>query len=235
MKFVAFDVFADLAQFKKPFTTMSPQTFSFPTGTAAIGIIAAILGLDKNEYWTYFPPERYVLSLGVLKPIKKIVIPINLLKTTQPKHFYRFENHKPTNVEFVKEAGYRIYFHYRHEDLFEKLAGLLRRHESVYSVSLGQAGNLADVVFSGLWQAEQVSGPAWAEICSVIPAEEVQELDFSDLVLFSHRIPVRMKPEEKSREVTCYREYLFERDARKIRAKVNFFWRLDNGECIIPL
>ena len=79
MKFVVFDIWADYAQFKKPFTTMSPQTFSMPSGTAIVGLISAIVGLDKNEYWTKFPKNSYQLAIGIRETIKKVVIPFNTL------------------------------------------------------------------------------------------------------------------------------------------------------------
>lgn len=112
MKFVVFEVTADLAQFKKPFTTMSPQTFGFPTGTALVGMIAAIVGLDKDKYWRYFPENDYQIAVGLIQgyPLKKVVVPINTLKTTSPTHFYRFKEHKRTTMEFIKDARFRIWF-----------------------------------------------------------------------------------------------------------------------------
>ncbi len=235
MKYAVFDIFADLAHFKKPFTTMSPQTYSFPTGTAAVGILAAILGLDKDAYWQYFATESHSLAIGIIKPIKKVVIPLNLLKTTQTKHFSRFESRKPSNVEFLKDAGFRFYVHLKEPSLFQQLIELLQRHETVYTVSLGLAYNLADIQYRGLYEEQPLTTEDWLEVASVVPTHELRELDFSERQIFSHRIPVLMKPQRKSREVLAYREYLFENEAKKIKARVKHCLRLENDEYILPL
>lgn len=235
LEFVIFDIRADLAHFKKPFTSMSPQTFGFPTGTALVGMIAAIIGLEKNVYWEHFQENTYAMAVGVKKPLKKTVIPINTLKTTSMKHFSRYEEHKRTTMEFIKDGEFRVWFYWENENLFHQLIGNLRNHETYYTVSLGLAWNLADFTFCGEYGGEQIEGDGeWTDIQSVIRRDVTEEIEFEGRKIFANRIPVRMK-QDGSRIVENYGEYLFESDGRPIRAKVKEYIKLHNGDCIVPL
>jgi len=235
MQYLVFDVRADLAQFKKPFTTMSPQTFGFPPGTAVIGMISAIIGLDKEHYWHYFPENSYHLAIGIRKPIKKVVIPINTLKTTLPKHFSRFEEHKRTTMEFIKDGTFRIWFAWDNQELFKILINSVQNHESYYTVSLGLAWNLADYSYIGLFEGQtKVIDDRFVEICSVIRKDILKEVQFEERVIYSTRIPVRMKT-DGGREVERYSEYLFDNNGQNLRASVREFEELSNGERIVLL
>jgi CRISPR-associated protein Cas5h len=234
MEFVIFDIWADLAQFKKPFTTMSPQTFGFPTGTSLVGMISAIVGLDKKRYWEHFPENSYVLAVGVKKPVKKVVIPINTLKTTSRKHFSRFEEHKRTTIEFIKDGKFRVYFSWKDSERFQQLKSKLANHETHYTVSLGLAWNLADFRYVDTVNGLEKSGGDWIEFTSVIRKDLIEDVEFEDRKIFANRIPVRMKT-DNSREVEQYSEYLFENEGKPIRAKVKRYLHLENGENIVPL
>jgi len=237
MQYVVFDIWADYAQFKKPFTTMSPQTFSIPTGTAIVGMISAIVGLDKDEYWQYFPEDSYKLAFGVRDVIKKVVIPINTLKTTSLKHFYRFEAHKQTTMEFIKDGKFRIWFAWDNIEKFQQLIENLKNHESHYTISLGLAWNLADFEYIGLFESKpfDVNGE-FLEVHSIIPKKfigENEQIDFENRKIFVCNIPVRMKS-DNSRIVEQYDEYLFDSDGKPIRAIVNGIIEV-GGDHIIPL
>jgi len=234
MQFVVFDVRADLAQFKKPFTTMSPQTFGFPTGTALIGIISAIVGLDKDEYWRFFAKDEYSLAVGVKKPIKKVVIPFNTLKTTSMTHFFRFKEHKRTTMEFIKDGEFRIWFSWKDTDRFAMLVDKLKNHESHYTVSLGLAWNLADFRYIDMVSAESISNTEkWYNINSVIRKDLIEEVEFEERKIFVNRIPVRMRP-DNSRVVEQYDEYLFENDGLPIHARVKTLMQAGD-DYIVPI
>ncbi len=233
MRVVVFDIWADYAQFKKPFTTMSPQTFALPPGTALVGLLAAIVGLDKQRYWEEFNPGKYWLAVGPRVPIKKVVIPINLLKTTSPKHFFRYEAHKPSTVEFLKAPAYRCYFHWEHP-LFEELERRLTRHEPYYTISLGQACNLANFRFRGSFNAQKVQDDAWITLNSAVPREMVKEMDFTNRRIFSNRLPLIMKPSPESRELAVVKDVLFPADGQPLRARVTHYYELGD-EKVTPL
>ena len=61
-KYLVFDISASYGHFKKPYTTTSPLTYSIPTRTAVTGIIAAMLGLGKEEHLKHFQRSKLKLE-----------------------------------------------------------------------------------------------------------------------------------------------------------------------------
>jgi CRISPR-associated protein Cas5h len=233
MKFLVFDVWADYAEFKKPFTTMSPQSFSIPTGTSTIGLISAVLGLDKNGYWQYFIDRKYKLAIGVKSPIKKVVIPINTIKVTAKTDFYRFRQHKQMTMEFIKDAYFRIYFYWENDKLFSDLVNKIKNHETFYTASLGLAWNLANFKFIGFFDSkEKTQQKDFNDFSSILKTSKIIDIDFGYERIFSNKIPVAMR---LNREVVEYNEYIFNSDGKNIRAKIDSFYNLDNGENIVPI
>ena len=48
MKVLVFDIYGDLAHFRKFYTTSSPLTFPFPPPSTIKGMLGAIIGVDKK-------------------------------------------------------------------------------------------------------------------------------------------------------------------------------------------
>jgi CRISPR-associated protein Cas5h len=59
------DVWSDYAHFRKPYTTSSPLTFAFPPRTALAGLVAAIVGLGKEEYLEHFTRDKASLAVAL--------------------------------------------------------------------------------------------------------------------------------------------------------------------------
>ena len=245
-RFLVFEIFADLAHFKKPYTTMSMQTFSVPTGTAVIGMISAILGFDKNDYWKHFPHNSYTLAIGIKEPIKKVWIPFNTLKTTAKEHFYNITLHKQSNMEFVKDCRYRIWFSCTDETIFTQLETKLQNHESIYSFSLGLAWNLGNFEYitttkiipsqDGL-QIPLFPQEIQKEVHSIIPIieenKDITNISFINKNIASSIIPISMK--NNTRELQDVKNCVFEINGKPIVVTSNKIICLANNDNIIPL
>jgi CRISPR-associated protein Cas5h len=216
---LVFDLTGDYAQFRKFFTNMSPLTFSIPPRTVISGILGAIAGIDKEENPEIYSTENSFVSLRILKPIKKTKIAHNYLKTTSLKMFSRFDEHKPTNIEFLKDVGYRIYFSHQDSVLYMRIKDLLEKHASFYTISLGISGCLANYNYIGEFDVEKNRTNECVNIHSVIPMEIVKDIDFSnELHLQKATIPIDMK---NDREVTKYSEILYEMNGLPIPVILN--------------
>lgn len=224
-----FDLFADYAQFKKYYTTMSPLSFAIPPGTVIRGILGALIGIDKSEAPEYF--HGVDLSLRLMKPVKKVNIPENLLKTTSKKHFSRFENHKPTNIEFAKDVCFRIYLKTEQTKIYDRIKEQLINHSSVYTLSMGISEALAN--FDNV---EETVTVGWvnemAPIHSIIPVDLISnsEINFEEKEIFTVTLPMKMK---NDREIIEYREFAYERRGQAIEAKVDQTVKLANGDHVV--
>lgn len=161
---LVFDVWSDFAHFRRFETTASPLTYPFPTGTAIAGLLAAIAGLPRDSYYNLFSRDNVEFSVRILNPVKKIVIPINIVKTDEDKTFsygnlkikyFNLNTKAPTPYEFIKEPKYRIYVLFKNlinptiKRLYEKLKQLLENHQTVYTPYLGISEMIANFDFIG--------------------------------------------------------------------------------------
>jgi CRISPR-associated protein Cas5h len=205
---LVFDIFGDYAQFKKFFTNMSPLTFDLPSRTALMGIIGAIGGIPKEENPEFFSKANCFISLKILNKINKTKIPINYLKTISKTEISRFKNHKPTNVEFLKNPQYRIYFYHQNSVFFNSFCSSVQKHKSVYTPSFGIANLLMNFRYVGSWQISSVISQEFLEINSVALEEDVLNINFqTDVKIRRATLPLEM---QNDREVIKYGNVFYE-------------------------
>jgi len=218
------DFFADYGQFKKYFTNLSPLSFPIPPPTAIRGMLGAIMGIGRQEAPEYFADTR--IALGLASPVRKVTVPINLIKTTSPTHFSRFVARKPTTVEFVRKARYRLYLHLpdsdKHQGLFEKLS----RHHSVYTLSFGNSESLANYTFCGE-ETVRATESGHTELNTIVPSQLVRELkNIENMELFTVTLPLVMN---NQRVVERYSEFIYERKGKPLYGNLVHFNRLSSG------
>jgi len=156
---LVFDIWSDYAHFRKFETTTSPLTYPFPTGTSIAGLIAAIVGLPRDSYYNLFSRNNIEYSFSILNPIRRSVIPINIVKTDVANWQFLWklkDPRAPVPYEFIKDPKYRIYMLFKNstvEKLYFKLKKLLENHQTVYNPYLGITELIANFEFVGDFEA----------------------------------------------------------------------------------
>lgn len=209
IKVAIFDLYGDYAQFRKYFTNMSPLTFSIPPRTALSGILGAILGIDKLKNPETFLKKDCFLALRIINPIKKTKLAYNYVKSdSSMTQLYDYKNHKPTNVEFLRDVHYRVYFYHSNPQTFVEMVDMLQRHSSYYTVSLGIAGCLADYNFLGVFDVHKRQTQEVVSINSIIPYKSIEKIEFdSSISLQKTTVPMEML---NDREVISYEDVIYE-------------------------
>jgi CRISPR-associated protein Cas5h len=224
---IVFDVWGDYAHFRKTYSTSSPLTYSFPPRTALSGLIGAIAGLDKTEYFRKFFRDNAEIGCKILEPVKKVRIGENLIDTKSAVKMHLIKNRTQIRFEFVKDPKYRIYFSHSDEQFYKKLKDLLSGHQSVYTPCLGLSQLICNYQFVGEFELKK-SGEDVQIIDSVVPGKCIQEPEFEEgREYFSEVMPCEMG---EAREITDYREILFERNGKGIKAKAKDLWEVGNAE-----
>jgi len=224
---IVFDVWGDYAHFRKNYSTSSPLTYSFPPRTAIAGLIGAIAGLDKTEYFRHFSKGDAKIGCKILAPIKKVRIGENLIDTKSAVKMHLIKNRTQIRFEFVKDPKYRIYLFHSDEQLYGKIKELLVSHKSVYTPCLGLSQLICSYKFIGEFFLKS-SGEDVQDIDSVVPSKCLLSPEFEEgKEYFSEVMPNEMG---EARVVTDYSEILFERNAKKIRAKTKDLWEVENGD-----
>ncbi|WP_407282739.1 type I-B CRISPR-associated protein Cas5b [Methanolobus sp. WCC1] len=236
-KVLAFDVWGEYAHFRKYYTTTSPLTFSIPPRTAICGLIAAIIGIDKTEYLSYFSKDKADIAVKLLSPVKKVRLSENLIDTKTALVMSKIKNRTQIRFELLKDARFRIYFSHKEAELYEKLHSYLTQHQSFYTPCLGLSEHIANFAFVGEFSSELKNGTEdFVRIDSAIPVKQNSNLkirfDENGGEYFHETLPIEMA---EDRTVLEYSKVAFERNGQPIIAKFDTYWELDNGERIVFL
>jgi CRISPR-associated protein Cas5h len=236
MQALVFDIFGDLAHFRRFYTTSSPLTFSFPPPPTIAGMLGAIIGIDKTKYLEVFSSEKCKISVRIVKPIKKIRIGLNLINTKGnfwiPTKKGTHEARTQIRTEFIKDPYYRIYISHEDNNIFNELISKLSRHESFFTISLGLSELLADFNYIGVSDLKEIKQYE-GSIYSLIPMYYIRDskIIFEDgKKYFKERVPIIMNSERK---VEKYDDVIFEAQGYNIKASVSECWEMDNGEHIL--
>ncbi|SCG85879.1 type I-B CRISPR-associated protein Cas5b [Methanobacterium congolense] len=150
-KALVFDIWGDYAHFRKIETTTSPLTYSIPTGTAVAGLIAAMLGWQRDSYYDTLSRDNFEFSIRILEPIKKVRMNINLIKTDEGFYLWDIKGtpRSPTPYEFIKNPSYRIYIHLKEANTYKTLKYYLENHKTIFTPYLGISELIANFSFVG--------------------------------------------------------------------------------------
>lgn len=232
-KCLVFDVWGQYGHFKKFYTTSSPLTFSFPPRPSIIGMIAAIIGMDKKDYLKAFDKENTYIALQIRKPIKKVRIGINLIDTKRAKQYMsKIDGRTQVMQELIKDAEFRIYFYHKNNDVYNRLKMMLDRHQTFYTLCLGLSEHIANYRYVGEFTIESRQDER-VDIVSVIPYRENMEIEFeTGLEYYKEVMPNHINPD---REVEEYSKILFEKNGKPIRCKPKQYWKVGNNDDILFL
>lgn len=230
-----FDVWGYYAHFRRFYTTTSPLSFPIPPRTALCGLIAAIIGREKenNEYLRYFRLNSAFIGLRLLNPVKKVILSENLIHTKNAKGpgMNLITERTQVNYEFLKDQKYRIYFYHTDEDIYRQLKEHLGSHKSVYTPCLGLSENIANFSFVGEFKISPEVSNEYVPIHSVLPSEKIAEhgINFDlDGEYFSINVPIELNTE---RIVTKYSDIFFERTGRQVEVKLSSpYWRIEGTD-----
>lgn len=236
MNVIVFDIWGDYGHFKKFHTTASPLTFSFPPPTAVIGIVAAILGLDKEAYWDTFSPDNTKVAVKIINPVKKIRMGINVIETKSAGPMLnRIRQRSQLKYEYLKDAHYRLFFSHEDQSLMESMKNMLAAHKTVYTLSLGIAQMLAGFCYVGEYVPQDIPDGEYVQVNSVIPLDDNLKSDSKVIKFQENRqytkeiVSTRMN---NSREVLDYKTVLFDMNALSITTNVPGIVKVGNDNVI---
>ncbi len=147
MKGFQLDISGNWGHFKRPETNNNPLTHDLITKTALIGMIGAVLGVERMEMKSLFPQLSEDLLYGVklLHPVKKISwgftshTAINPTAAGTPKYF-----------EFLREPAFAVWValkNNRTEKIFDLFVDSIKNGNAVYPPVLGWHNCPAELTF----------------------------------------------------------------------------------------
>ncbi len=203
------------------------QTYRIIPRTTVAGLLAAVLGIGRDEYYDLFGPDVSMIAIEPVRELRTVNMPMNTLSTAagdltslNSRGKISIKLPDPTNLrqqhnyEVLVEPAYRIDVWLADADRFEDLASILDAGKSHYVPSLGLSEHLADIEYHGVFDVESISEEAeQVEVDSAVPG------GFDDVIMDTgHRCQIEESPafmatDEGGRTTTGFTTYAYNPDA----------------------
>ena len=163
MEVLQIDLNGKMAHFRKYYANNTALSFSIPPRTTIMGMLAAMLGLPKDEYYTKLSSDKIRIGIALRSPVKKAFHRLNFLKVTSignlktdmekekefSSDFRGSGGHIQTPFEIVTgphlqqdEVCYRLFVAAFHPEdpIFRQLKECVLNRQIHYNLSFGIAG-----------------------------------------------------------------------------------------------
>jgi len=219
---LSFDIKGKFAHFRAFYTNSSSLSYYFPPRTTIIGIIASILGYERDSYYDKFSKANLDVSVQLLKPLRKITTTINYLRTKKEdikklpieRTLVPIEIIIPENDEFLE---YRIYLKFKDKYEKEKLKNYIQNKNFIYSPYLGISEFLAYI--ENLKEYEEIIEYT-DTIHSVLSSDYKNNIDVknNDYIIID-LMPTDMEKLNNYRRLKSSKEYIVNPKAKPIKLK----------------
>ncbi len=241
MEVLAFDVRGKFAHFRKFYSNSSALTHFIPPRTTIIGMIAGILGVERDTYYEDFSMENCDIGIRMLSRVRKSVQKLKYLKVERMNdlngsYFQSSQNMYISNTmvpfEFLSPlkirgtgsfVAYRFYYRPKTDKNmphFEKLKQQLNRgKECCYPVSFGTANFTAFIDSFILYEdAETVRAEGKISVDSAIPLDCLKEFpDNGNCHLAQETLPMDF---DKNRYLKTHSQVLFDLNCNSLNVNL---------------
>ena len=237
MEFLVFDVKARYAHFRKIYTNSSSLSYSVPPRTTIEGLIAAILGYERDSYYDIFSSENLKIAVKKLSSTRKIVQSLNYIKATSIGKIISPDEHTQIPFEILtgeNGVGFRIYVNHTDDEIFHRLEELLKENKVHFIPYLGAAPFNCSINYVGKFKAIEEESNDFIKIETVIRKDLIDDngIDVLNIngVLIKEKMPRDFLPGRVIKEV---KDYLYEENGNAIRVKLKSKYYNINNENIV--
>ncbi|MFB6124916.1 MAG: type I-B CRISPR-associated protein Cas5b [Halanaeroarchaeum sp.] len=203
------------------------QTYRIVPRTTVAGMLAAVLGIGRDEYYDLFAPERSAIAIEPVAELRTVNLPMNTLSTAEGdltslngrgKLSIKLPNpEKPRqqhNYEVLVDPAYRIDVALDHDGHFDALREMLSAGKSHYVPSLGLSEYLAEIDYHGVFT---IDGPDTSDdpvrVDSAVPGGFADVIVEPDARVQIEESPAFMTTDGGGRTRTGSTTYAFNPDA----------------------
>lgn len=190
MEILQLDVGGKLAHFRKYYANNTAMSFSIPPRTTVMGMLAVILGRERDSYYEELASERIRISVRVLRPLKKTFHRLNFLSIKTKSDFDGSGGRIQTPFEIVSGFDiskdmvvYRLYISCSENgsDTFNDLKEKISQKQQLFALTLGTANFTASLLDMRLFRAHEIQekeANGMVTIHSAVPSQAVERIDF---------------------------------------------------------
>jgi CRISPR-associated protein Cas5h len=229
---LSFTVRGPWGHFRRIEGNIVKQTYRIIPRTTVAGLLAGVLGIERDGYYDLFAPDSSAVSIEPVREVRTINMPINTLSTADDNLQTLNSDGKisirlpdPTtlrqqhNYEVLVDPAYRIDVALADEQWYAELRETLAAGESHYVPSLGLSEHLADIEYHG--EFDVVDGPQTdtVKVDSAVPNA------VDDVVLHAgtrcqiEESPAFMESDTGGRTTTGFTNYAYDPDADSLEVR----------------
>lgn len=238
---LSFTISSSWGHFKRVGRTTTKQTYRIPPRTTVAGMLASIVGTNRDSYYDIFGEDNAAIAITPLSDLRTINIPTVGIGTdpgqdvanTAGNHWstYTVTYHDTTKdrqlhaYEVLAEPEYRIDVAVEDETFYRTLRDHLQQGTSVYPPSLGKSEYLATIK-----DVETELSPSRIELDSTTGIDSVVPGSLSDTVPQAgvtygvERSPAVMEQAGAGRRTTRFDDYIYTQQADqqvRVRSDLN--------------
>jgi len=224
-KFIIFDIESEYGHYRKINTTSSPLTYNIPPRTALIGMLGAILGIDRFSYHEKFKRDLLDISLQVINPIKKQLVGFNLLSLKKINEIFKgIDKRTQVGFELIKYPKYRVFCSFNDEKVFDEFYNKIINNRTHFTPYLGLSQFTAKINFIDVKSAKVLENSNdEVDIISVVNFTRYKnqiELIFDYKHMYSSMLmPTIMEVENKERITKEFCDFIVELNGNPIKIK----------------
>lgn len=203
------------------------QTYRVIPRTTVAGLLAAVIGIGRDEYYDVFGPEHSWVAIEPVQELRTVNMPMNTLSTANgdltslnPRGKISIKLPDPTklrqqhNYEVLVDPAYRIDVALADQQHYEKLREMLAAGKSHYVPSLGLSEHLAEINYHGEFDVEPAptSGGDTLDIDSTVPGGFDNVVMNTDRRCQVEQSPAFMERDKNGRSTTAFTTYAFNPD-----------------------
>jgi len=208
------------------------QTYRVMPRTTVAGLLAAVLGLDRDSYYDVFAAESSAVAVEPVGELRTVNMPMNTL-TTDDGAMHSLNSRgklsvelpdpsKPRqqhNYEVLVDPAYRIDVSLDDAERFEELRATLAAGESHYVPSLGLSEHLAELHYHGTFAVEPEPAADTVAVDSAVPDAVAGVVPDPDARCQVEQSPAFMARDEGGRTTTRFTSYAFNPDGGALRVR----------------
>lgn len=235
---LSFTVSSSWGHFRRVGRSVTKQTYRIPPRTTVAGMLAAIVGAERNSYYDVFSAESAAIAVTPLVDLRTLNIPTTGLGT-DPKQDVTTKVKKRRNYnliyqntekdrqlhayEVLADPSYRIDVALEDEAFYTDLREHLLAGTSVYPPSLGKSEYLATISnVETDQQPDRITSGEVLDFDSVVPISLSDAIPQGGVTYEAERSPAVMERHAGSRRTTRFDDYVYTRQANEsVRAESN--------------
>lgn len=229
---LSFTVRGPWGHFRRIEGNVVKQTYRIIPRTTVAGLLAAVLGIERNGYYDSFGPDTSAIAIEPIRELRTINMPMNTLSTADgdltslnsrgkisiklPDGTAPRQQH---NYEVLVDPAYRIDVTLADEDLYRRLRATLADGRSHYVPSLGLSEHLAEIEYHGEFSVGDSAEEDIATVDSAIPDASDSVVPNVDTRYQVEESPAFMTTDPGGRTTTGFTAYTYNPDAEPLAVR----------------